>query len=157
MPHDRLTPEGQKFFREIEKLKKLQVRVGYQEGEKTYDEGGKPVDLLDVAMFNELGTSRTPSRPFMRDSVDDNADKISSACKSKLKALASGQKTAEQVLKELGVMQVGLVQATIRDGEFAPNAPSTIARKGSDKPLIDTGQMRQSVHYVITEKNRGGD
>ena len=157
MPPDRLTPEGQKFFREIEKLKKLQVRVGYQEGEKFYDEDGKKVDLLDVAMFNELGTSRTPSRPFMRDSVDDNADGISSSCKSKLRAIANGSKTAEEVLKEIGVMQVGLVQKSIREGDFAPNAPSTIKRKGSDKPLIDTGQMRQSVHFVITDKKSGGD
>ena len=157
MPHDRLTPEGQRFFQEIEKLKKLQVRVGYQEGEKFYDEGGKKVDLLDVAMFNELGTSSTPSRPFMRDSVDDNADKISSFCKSKLKAIASGKKTAGEVLKEIGVMQVGLVQQTIREGDFAPNAPSTIKKKGSDKPLIDSGQMRQSVHFVITDKKNGGD
>ena len=27
---DKLTPDGEKFFKEIEKLKKLQVRVGYQ-------------------------------------------------------------------------------------------------------------------------------
>lgn len=156
MPHDRLTPEGVKFFKEIEKLRKLQVRVGYQQGKDFYDEDGKKVDVLDVAMFNELGTSRTPSRPFMRNSVDNNADKISSFCKSRLQGIANGSKDAETVLKEIGAMQVGLVQATIKDGNFVPNAPSTIAKKGSDKPLIDTGQMRQSVHYVITEKQRGG-
>ena len=38
MPHDRLTPEGKKFFKEIEKLKKMQVRVGYQQGEDFYDD-----------------------------------------------------------------------------------------------------------------------
>lgn len=157
MPHDRLTPEGQRFFKEIEKLKKMKVRVGYQQGKDFYDEDGKKVDVLDVAMFNELGTARTPSRPFMRKSVDDNADKITSFCKSRLKGIADGSKNAETVLKEIGAMQVGLIQKTIKDGDFVPNAPSTIAKKGSDKPLIDTGQMRQSVHYVITDKKGGGD
>lgn len=156
MPHDRITPEGQRFLNEIKKLKKLQVRVGYQQGQEFYDEDGKQVDLLDVAMFNELGTSRTPSRPFMRDSVDDNMDKIASFCKSQLKAIANGSSDAEKCLKAIGAMQVGLVQKTIKDGDFVPNAPSTIARKGSDKPLIDSGRMRQSVHYVISEK-KGGD
>ena len=156
MPHDRITPEGQRFFKEIKKLKKLQVRVGYQQGNDFYDEDGKKVDVLDVAMFNELGTSTTPSRPFMRDSVDDNMDKITSFCKSQLKGIANGSSNAEQALKAIGAMQVGLVQKTIKDGDFAPNAPSTIALKGSDKPLIDTGQMRQSVHYVISDK-KGGD
>ena len=31
------------------------------------------------------------------------------------------------------------------DGDWAPNAPSTIARKGSDAPMIDTGQLRSSI------------
>jgi len=31
---------------------------------------------------------------------------------------------------------------------WAPNAPSTIARKGSSKPLIDTGQLRGSIQVV---------
>lgn len=149
MPRDRLTPEGKKFFEEIEKLKNLQVRVGYQQGEAQEDDG---VDLLDVAMWNELGTSRAPSRPFMRKSVDENADKISAFLKAQLQKLARGETTAEQILKAVGVFQKGLVQAKIRDGDFVPNAPRTIRRKGSDKPLIDTGRMRQSVNFVITQK-----
>lgn len=156
MPHDRITPEGQRFFKEIEKLKKLQVRVGYQEGKEFYDEGSTKVDLLDVVMFNELGTSKTPSRPFMRDSVDDNYEKIMSFCRGKLQELANGSTDTEKMLNAIGAMQVGLVQETIRSGNFVPNAPSTIRRKGSDKPLIDSGLMRQSVHFVITEK-KGGD
>ena len=70
---DRLTPEGRRFFAQMDELKKLSVHVGYQAG---------------VA----------PSEP---------------------------------------------------------NAPSTIRKKGSDKPLIDTGRLRQSVNYVI--KPKGGD
>ncbi len=149
MPRDNLTPEGKKFFEEIEKLKKLQVRVGYQQGDAQEDDG---VDLLDVAMWNELGTSRAPSRPFMRKSVDENADKINAFLKAQLKKLARGETTAEQILKAVGVFQKGLVQAKIKDGDFEPNAPRTIQRKGSDKPLIDTGRMRQSVNFVITQK-----
>lgn len=147
--HDRLTPEGKKFFREIEQLKKLQVRVGYQQGEGQEEDGA---DLCDIAMFNELGTSNTPSRPFMRDSVDKNADKINAFCKAQMKLLSEGKTTTQQMLTAIGVYQKGLVQKEIRDGEFTPNAPSTIKRKGSDKPLIDTGTMRQSVNFVIKNK-----
>ena len=157
MSHDRLTPEGKKFFEEIEKLVKMQVRVGYQQGKNFHEEEGKKVDILDVAMFNELGTSRIPSRPFMRDSVDDNAESITKFCQAQLKGIANGSKDAETVMKAIGAMQVGLVQKTIVEGNFTPNAPRTIAKKGSDKPLIDTGLMRQSVHYVITDKKGGGD
>ena len=93
---DKLTPDGEKFFKEIEKLKKLQVRVGYQQGNVVNDEG---VDLLDVAMFNELGTSTSPSRPFMAKSVDENADKINAFLKQQLVLLAQGKTTAEGILK----------------------------------------------------------
>jgi hypothetical protein len=30
-----------------------------------------------------------------------------------------------------------------------PNAPSTVRRKGFDKPLIDTGVMQRSVDFVV--------
>ena len=104
----------------------------------------KKVDMLDVVMWNELGTVRSPSRPFLRMSVDENKDKITN-----FKQFAMLKITTEQLLGLVGNFQVGLVQRKIRDGKYVPNAPSTIARKGSDKPLIDTGRMRQSVHFQI--------
>ena len=108
--------------------------------------------MCDIAMFNELGTSTSPSRPFMRQSVDKNAEKINRFMKSQLQRIKNGQATAEDVMKAIGTFQKGLVQKEIRDGEFEPNAPSTISKKGSSKPLIDTGHMRQSVNFVICKK-----
>lgn len=146
-----MTPEGRKFLAEIEKLKILQVQVGYQAGEVTDDNG---VDIANIAAFNELGTVTAPSRPFLRKSVDENASKIKAMCASQLQKLRDGA-TAEDILKTLGVFQKGLVQQKIVDGSFEPNAPSTIRKKHSDKPLIDTGRMRQSVNYVIKSKGEG--
>ena len=42
---DRLTPEGQRFFAEIEKLKEQQVFVGFQAGQVADDRG---VDMADI-------------------------------------------------------------------------------------------------------------
>jgi len=49
----------------------------------------------------------------------------------------------------MGVVVKGIVQQEIVEGDFAPNAPSTVRSKGSGQPLIDTGHMRQSVNFVI--------
>jgi hypothetical protein len=49
-------------------------------------------------------------------------------------------------------MAVGDIQHEITVLRHPPNAPATIRAKGSSKPLIDTGEMRQSVTYQI----RGG-
>ena len=50
------------------------------------------------------------------------------------------------------MFQKGLIQRKIVDGTFEPNAPSTIRKKGSSRPLIDTGRMRQSVNFIIRRK-----
>lgn len=154
MAEDRLTADGERIFRELDKLNELMVAIGFQHGKATEENG---VDVCDVAAFNELGTEHIPSRPFMRQSVDGNEDKITEFLQSKVNEIIGG-KTAEQVLKEIGAFQKGLIQETIKEGVFIPNAPETIQRKskkgGPVTPLIDTGQMRQSVNYQI--KKKGG-
>lgn len=149
--YDRLTPEGKKFYAEIARLKENEVFVGYQAGKAKHKGNGKEVDMAQIAMFNELGTSNSPARPFLRQAYDDNKDRITEACGEFAKTLANGG-SADSGLKKLGVFGVNLVQEKIINGSFTPNAPSTIKKKGSSRPLIDTGRMRQSVHYVIRKK-----
>ena len=150
---DRITPEGQRFFRELAELKDLEVRVGFQRGDASEEDG---TDMCDVAAYNELGTDHIPARPFIRQSVDDNESKINSFLKEEGKGFTQG-KYAEQILKEIGIFQKDLMQDKITSGSFEPNAASTIKKKGSSKPLVDTGRMRQSVNYVIQKKGSGDD
>lgn len=151
--YDKLTPEGKKFYAELEKLKQNEVFIGYQAGHaKHTDEDGNTADMAEIAMFNELGTSTSPPRPFLRTAVDENQDKILRAAVAAVKGLAKEGGSAQKSLNQLGLFGKGLVQKTIVDGDFAPNAPATIKKKKSDKPLIDLAQMRQQVNYVIKKK-----
>ena len=144
---EKVTADGKKFQKMLEDLNKLEVRIGIQQGVGSED----GVDLVDIAMFNELGTVHIPSRPFLRDSVDAHSPEINAFLQSMRTQLVKGG-SAEDVLKKIGVFQKGLIQKEIVNGDFVPNSPETIKRKGSDKPLIDTGRMRQSINYVIQEK-----
>lgn len=144
-----LTPEGKRYFAELKKLADSEIQVGFQ-GDETYEDG---TALAEVAAYNELGTSDTPARPFMRQSFENHEAELQAAC-DRANALLSSGGRAEQALDQLGVFCRGLVQEEIVEGGFAPNAPSTIKKKGSEQPLIDTGYMRQSVNYVV--KKRGG-
>ena len=146
---DRWTKEGKAFKKALQELGKLEVRVGYQEG-ATYPDG---TPVINVALWNELGTSNIPPRPFIRQTVENNEAKFQTRMKSVANKLANGS-TADKVLNELGVFAKGMLQKEIKDGEFVANAPSTVAQKGSDRPLIDTGLLRQSVNFVI--KKKGG-
>lgn len=145
---ERWTPEGKRFMQELEKLKKLTVKIGYQDDGKAQ---GKEVRMLDIAAWNELGTVNMPARPFMRDSVDNHKQEIEAFAQAQMKRLVGGA-TAENILADMGVMQQALMQNEITQGSFTPDAKSTIRKKKSDKPLIDTGRMRQSIHFIIKKK-----
>lgn len=134
--------------RAIREADGLEVMVGFQHGSAAEDDG---TDVCDVAAWNELGTSTIPSRPFMRKSVDENKAKINAMLKNAATELTYG-KPARMVLADVGMFQKDLVQEKITEGSFKANAPSTIRRKGSSRPLIDTGRMRESVQYVVRKR-----
>ena len=89
----------------------------------------------------------------MRQSFENHEGELQAACDAAQRLVSSGG-SAEQALQQIGVVAKGLVQDEIVNGGFAPNAESTIKKKGSKQPLIDTGTMRQSVNFVV--KRRGG-
>lgn len=146
-----MTPEGKRYFAKLKQLAEMEVAVGFQGDGGDY-EGGASV--AEVAAYNELGTSDTPARPFMRNSFENHESELRAACERVNQIIASGG-SLEEALNQLGVVAKALIQEEIVDGEFEPNAASTIKKKGSDKPLIDTGTMRQSVTYVVRRAGAG--
>lgn len=109
-------------------------------------------DLCDIAAWNELGTSQgIPSRPFIRNTVDLHQDEINQMLDQMAVQVLNGA-TAEQVLRQMGLYLKRQMQKEIKNGEYVPNAPETIRKKKSDKPLIDSDSMRNSVLYQIKKK-----
>lgn len=150
---DVLTPEGRQFERILRELADKEVAVGFQHGDATEEDG---TDICDIVAWNELGTEHIPSRPFLRKSVDENEDEINEFIDHKASELMNGA-SAEQTLKDIGIFQKELIQDKIEEGDFVPNAESTIRKKGSTHPLIDKGNMKNSVNYWIRQKGSGGD
>lgn len=155
--NDKLTAEGKRFFRELKKLSEKQVRVGVQGGkrhkEKSRDGKEKEgADLVDIAIWNELGTDRIPARPFLGQTVDQHGAEIQKAAAQLVQKICKGQLDAQSALNNLGVLMVGYVQNQISDGDFIPNAPSTIRLKGSERPLINTKQLRGSISPMVCKK-----
>lgn len=56
------------------------------------------------------------------------------------KKVQNGEATKALALQTIGQLHQSQIAAHIRSGEFTANAPSTIKRKGSSKPLVDTGR-----------------
>lgn len=138
-----------RILKEIEATKGSHVDVGVLSDAGSYASDDGPVNLADVATFNEFGTTRIPSRPFMAQAFDANLQGLKTFIAERLSDVYQGRNTAAAGLRMIGVWFKGKVQETIAKGEFAENAPSTIAAKGSDKPLIDTGRLRQSIAFQV--------
>jgi hypothetical protein len=135
---------GLKALLQRVKASKLQITVGVhaEEGAGTY-EGGATV--ADVASYNEFGTERIPARPFLSGWFDANQSAIEKQLQKAGERITKGQ-DPEQALDLVAQWAAGQVQKGISAGVPPPNAASTVARKGSSKPLIgETGQLRSSI------------
>ena len=106
----------------------------------------KAIPVARVATIQEYGDGwRIPPRPFMRDTVRRCRRKWRNIIQDRLPVVMDVKKT----LSELGQIMVEDVRKTIIDFKDPPNAPSTVASKGFNKPLIDSGQMLNSVKMRV--------
>ena len=97
-------------------------------------------------------TVNIPARPFLRSAFDENVEEIDKFAKGKVMEVARRETSPEAALSKIGQEMQKIVQKKIRTGPFAPNAPSTKRKKKSSKPLIDKGNLRQSIRYEIKNK-----
>ncbi len=106
-------------------------------------------DLIVIAAANEYGTEdgHIPSRPFLRNAL--NKPELAKFVASSAAAYMRGQFSLDETLNRIGAYTTALVQRSIVTGPFQENAASTEARKGSSKPLINTGRLRQSITWVL--------
>lgn len=99
---------------------------------------------------------RIPPRPFIQPALNAHKEEIISSLERTARmALSSGSTSVISSLNKLGLRCQNWVRRWFTDpaNGWAPNAPSTIKKKGSSRPLIDTGELRKSISYVI---RRGG-
>ncbi len=129
--------------------KESYVKVGILAGAnpRTGDDG---ISNVEIGVVQELGsfTHNIPPRSFLRMPLQQKSPDIVKFAGSKKimdLMLAGRQKGA---LALLGVYAEAIVQSAFASrgfGQWAPNAPATIKRKGSDRPLVDTSQLRRSI------------
>ena len=132
--------------KEVEIFKNSFVSVGLHEGETPYPDG---LTVADVGFFNEFGTENIPERSWIRSWFDANRRRIEKKMEQLYKAVLDGKMKAKRALMLLGNWAQSEIRKTIIDLRSPPNAPSTIIQKGSSNPLIDTGQMMNTVRFEV--------
>ena len=117
------------------------VRVGVLEN-ATYPDG-TPVAM--VAFWNEYGTRTSPVRAFFRTTVSENKKNWVLSVQNLMKM----HNDPKQVMGLIGVhMQEQIVQS-INTWSDPPNSAYTIAKKGFDKPLVETALLMRSIKSEV--------
>lgn len=126
---------------------------------------GSDMDLIGLAAIHEFGTparpwagfAGIPPRPFIRATFDANRAEVGKKVRALAVAFLKGQISLNRGLNMLGHWGVGAVHRYVEQGSnLLPNAPSTIERKGSSRPLIDTKQLINGVTYVVEGGGEAG-
>jgi phage gpG-like protein len=146
----------------LRKLEKNQVLVGVpaEKAPRDPEEQRGPINNAALAYIHNFGSpsGNIPARPFMEPGIKDNTDKIVPYLEAAAREAVLGN--ASGVTKNLtaaGITAATGIKMKIQTGPFIPLKPSTIAqrqRRGrmGTRPLIDTGQLRNAITFVVRAK-----
>lgn len=161
-----------KLQRELKAMRKAYVKAGVlgtasrpaakskSQGKGPPAKGGHPAAKpaptnAQLASIHEYGLGTVPARPFIGPPFRKaRAKYLARLVKAYKAALKSGKPAL--VERELGVIGQ-LMAADIKNyvtqgpGVPPPNSASTVARKGSSRPLVDTGGMVNAVTYQVVK------
>lgn len=148
----------------LTELTQLRTMVGVpaEKAGREAVESGEPINNAAIAYIQDNGAPEVniPARPFMRPGLESIKSDIAPMLKRAGKFALEGER--ESMLKQfhaLGLKAQNAVRKKITDGPFTPLAPSTLAARraagrSGTKPLIDTGQLRRAITYVIRRKGK---
>lgn len=154
------------ILKRVKELTKAEVLIGIPDANADRkaepDEKADPITNAAIGYIHEFGApeKNIPARPFLIPGVQSiKADAIKHLKRAGEQALDGSKDGIVKEFTKVGLLGQKAVQARITDGPFAPLAPATLAarrRRGrtGDKPLIDTGQLRRSITFVIGEKGK---
>lgn len=132
----------------LEAIQKLlaghDLKVGILGGIHKPEGGEESIPLPVLGAIHEFGLG-VPQRSFLRGYVNEHRQDINEATLRLLKSRGPSTETLEVI----GQWIVGQIQKRIANRIAPPLSPVTIRVKGSDVPLIDTGQLRAGISYKV--------
>ena len=133
------------------------VGVPAEKGQRRDGEGMTNAALAYVH-DNGSAAANIPARPFMVPGIQDARDPIVASLRAgAVQALKGKPAAVERALHIAGLRAQSSIRAKINSGIEPELADSTLeARRArgrtGTKPLIDTGQLRNSINYVVRKQ-----
>jgi hypothetical protein len=146
-------PGAQQVQRRVNTLEAIEVLVGIPQART--NRPGEPINNASLMYIHTHGSParRIPARPVIEPAIVANRTVIDAQLHDGAKVILEDGGLAQARAYFARAGQEG-ANAAIRwftdpRNNWAPNAPSTIRAKGSDRPLIDTGSLRRAITWVV--------
>lgn len=161
MPSKRPKPRLRANGNDLQRLLRnsaVTIEVGVFEGAGNHSSG---IRLSELAAIHEFGApaANIPERSFLRSTLRD--PEVRNMLRQAGARYASQVRTKavarREALGKLGAWMVSRVRQSILSGPGIPPplAPATVVRKGSSRPLVDTGQLISAIGWRLVKKVRG--
>lgn len=138
----------------IEMAAGSRVKVGVLSeagGDKEHNDDG--ITLVELAAIHEYGSpaANIPERSFIRRTFSEKAEELAKMQEKLVAAIVNRKMDVRTALEALGQWGAAEVKKTIKTGPHIPPPlkKKTADRKGSDRPLVDTGLLANSVTHVV--------
>jgi signal recognition particle subunit SEC65 len=122
--------------------------------EMQHDLNTMPYSKAHELYVHENGSPlwKSPPRPVLAPAIDANKEQIGELMKDTAVDALEG-KDISPALNQVGMQGQNIARAWFTDprNDWEENKQSTIKKKGSDRPLIDTGELRKAITYVIKD------
>lgn len=105
--------------------------------------------VATIGYIQEFGTEHIPERSFIRSTIKEKRKEIIALQKKLLIKIRKGELDNKKALQLLGEFTADLMKQKIVSLKSPPNTEQTIKRKGSSNPLVDTGQLKNSITYEV--------
>ena len=134
--------------------KDIKVKVGMLAG-KGGDELVVDQDDLDLAGLgaqHEFGHGNIPVRSFLEMPFDVKNDEFFRLLKDLIDVELLKDKNSTHLADEIGLCALAIIAEAFDTqgfGQWEDNAPYTIAIKGRNEPLVDTGKMRDTINFEV--------
>lgn len=157
----------------IAEIDNMHVKVGVLAeagGDATNAEG---LTMIELAAIHEFGVTITlgartrlsdrrslgattiviPERSFIRRTFTDQEAKFAKFLTKLSRQYLANKIELKDALGLLGLLAVSEIKKTITEKRVTPDiTQETKDRKGSSTPLVDTGQLINSIHHVVSTR-----
>ena len=113
---------------------------------------GSELNTAEIGFVHEYGSTdgKIPERSFMRSSLTGKGRKeLLALSKKLLKKVANGSMDQKKALGLLGAAGADIISQKIVTLRSPANKAATIKAKGSSNPLVDTGQLKNSITWRL--------